>query len=178
MVEKDAHERWVIRFAELMSNSPVAVHRHVADRLAVLLGMAEVAWVDGQLEDENMSASGTLAVFTDSLVAIVTLDNEMRGGIDRLGGPLRGGTSVIVLPRKSLTEVKLMAGEPDDHVNDAYRWARWTPDGRPNQEGWPTRYAPVELVYPGRSVTLNLQIGAGREGFDEFMASVMVDLTK
>lgn len=178
MVNKDEHEEWVIRLGELMSNTYASVHRHVADRLAVLLGMGEVAWVDGTLKDENMSVSGRLLVFTHSVVAIVDLVDEMRGHDSLSGGPLKGATDVILVPRRSLSEVRLMSTGPGEREHSAYVWSRVTADGRPNNEGWPGHSAPVELVYGDRVVTVNDVIGGGREGFDVFMASLLADLAK
>lgn len=170
---------WVIRLGEFMKNSPVAAHRHVADRLAVLLDLAEVHWVDGELRDEHMAVSGELTVFTESLIAIVTLIGEVRSHDGhRLGQKDAGTTNVLVVPRKSLRAVRLTSAQDDRWRNSSYTWARWTQDGRPNTEGWPAASAPVELQYGEHTVTVNSQIGGGREGFDTFMASVMSDLAE
>ena len=177
MVDKDEHEQWVIRLGELMSGSHVSVHRHVADRLATVLGRQEVIWVDGHLTDEDMSVSGQLLVFTESVMAIVDLADEMRNH-DHLGGPLKGATDVTLVPRGALSEVRLSSDEPGGRQHSAYAWSRITPDGRPNNEGWPRHSAPVDLHYGDRMVTVNVRIGEGRDGFDAFMASLLTDLGK
>lgn len=178
MQEKDAHEEWVARLSSLMKMSSVSTHRHVFDRLGTLLGHDRVVWVDGRLKDENMMVSGRMAVFTETVVAIVTLRDEMRGGGGALGFDPRGTTDVVVLPRRSLTEVRLPGGEPADRINEAYTWARVTPDGRPNNTGWPSTHsgAPVDLVYGDVVVEVHREIGAGMEGMGDFMATVMRDL--
>ena len=120
MVDKDEHEQWGARVSQLMANSGVSVHRHVVDRLAVLLGLAEVVWVDGHLTDENMSVSGQVLVFTDSVVAIVDLVDEMRSHDSLSGGPLNGATDVTVVPRRAMTEVKLLSEKPGGRQHSAY----------------------------------------------------------
>lgn len=176
MQEKDDHEQWVQQLSSLMSYSYVSVHRHIADRLAALLSLEEVVWVDGDLKEGNFNVSGVLAVFTDSVVAIVELTDELRGQDSLSGRPL-GTTDVLVLPRRALARVSLPGGSPADRVNDAYTWSRFTPDGRRNNEGWPSSSsAPVDLHFGDSVVRVNGAVGSGREGFSAFMASIMRDL--
>lgn len=175
MVEKDAHEKWVQGFSRHFRDGHLPVHRHVADRLAVLLELAEVKWVDGEVKGDIDGVSGSLHVFTDVLVASVTLKDELPPGRYAFASP-QGSTGIAVFPRSGLAQVRLPAGGPSERRHAPFVWARWAPDQQSNNEGWPDYDAPVELDYAGHIVTVGESIGAGREGFDEFMASIMRDL--
>src|SRR5699024_4058757 len=67
--QKDAHETWVSGAVAMMKQNVPA--RHIADRLALLLGYAEITWLDGSVRDEQGRLSGQLVVFTEHHVAVV-----------------------------------------------------------------------------------------------------------
>lgn len=180
-MEADKHEKWVMRVATCVQGNGSSVHRHVFDRLATLLNFEDVAWVDGQVKELDDGMHGRILVFTKDLLAIVDITGEAQTHQhEQVNGRPKGTTSVRVVPRKALNQVSLPgADEADPRRSAPAVWVRYAFGDRINQDGWPRFNAPVELAYSGETVTVNGPIGAStREGFDEFMASVMVDLAK
>lgn len=180
-MEADSHEKWVMRAANCVRGSGSSVHRHVFDRLATLLCLEDIAWVDGQVNELDDGVHGRILVFTRDLLAIVDITGEARPHQhEQVTGRPQGTTLVRVVPRTALIQVSLPgADETDPRRSTPGVWARFAFGGRINQEGWPRFDAPVELTYPGETVAVNGPIGATtREGFDEFMATVMVDLAQ
>lgn len=173
MNEKDVHEEFVRALHQELGM--VDMHRHVLDRMAGLLSPAEIVWADGSIETGDDGVSGKLVVFTDSLVAVATLRDEIQSGdtYKLSGPPLPGSTDVALFPRHALTKVRSTTGESR---NRPEVWMRRDRNGFPQYDDFPRYGAPVELEYGSEVVTVNDLIGSRRGGFKDFLGTVMRDM--
>ncbi|MDO5740193.1 MAG: hypothetical protein Q4P07_08600 [Ornithinimicrobium sp.] len=173
--QKDAHETWVSGAVAMMKQNVPA--RHIWDRLARLLGYAEITWLDGSVRDEQGRLSGQLVVFTEQHVAVVDLREELHSHQRGFAGPREGRSDVRIMARSSLLQIESLMDEDVPRQNSRHAWDRLGPRGE-LQDAWPWD-APMVLVYPSMQVTVN---GRVREALDvdinmtDFMLTLLGDL--
>jgi hypothetical protein len=132
---------WAIILRDRLADRRVP--EHVLNRVAVLLHRQPLEFVDAHITQEIGVVDGKLTVFTQDLLALVTLAGIKRSR-PMLDEAPAGAVEVVVVPRRTLRKLTIPpAGEDWANYNGGWEMG-------PEELSWPA-YGQVRLTYEGLS---------------------------
>lgn len=145
---------------------------HVLQRLASVLALSEVRWVESSLNHEaGLTMSGEILVFTERHLARVVMDGI---SADRRFQSARepGSTTAAVFPRRTLRSLEMLHAE-DDYTNSAAAWSDSSADVE-----WPFR-AELTLTYEGALGRIRLPLAyTDTQDLNDLIPSLLDDLAR
>lgn len=182
MTEPTPQMKWAQNLAEAVvgaGHGSFRPARHVLARLATLLTEQDVKYVDVDLrvsEGSHGYAAGTIAVFTDTLVALVAVNNMlvMPSAAHQTGLHEPAGVTIRIVPRRSLRSIAMLQDGDNPRATTQNDSADWQ---TADFEEWPYS-GRVTVEYDGLDEPIVMPSGKNHSEFQQFLPELLVNLNR